>query len=68
MYSKMVDDVLQLTKIEHGHTLECKRESHFLMHIQNVFHPNMYFAKASRNINQRRSGLIRNALQIETTL
>ena len=61
MYSKMVEDMLQMTKIQHDATLECKCEAFkkAISHAQtNVFRSTTHLGNTPRNVDQRKNGLI----------
>ena len=48
MYSKIVEEMLQMTKIQHGATLECIGEAFkkVISHVQTIaFQPNTYLDK-----------------------
>ena len=71
MYFKMIENMLQMTKIQYGVTLECKGEAlkKVIFHAQiNAFRQRIYFVKSSRNVVQRKNGLIRTSMKFESVL
>ena len=70
----MVEDMLQMAKLQHGATLEFKYEAlnkpNFLVLklMSSCQAHTLQFAKDSRNVDQRKNDLIMNAMKLESVI
>ena len=69
MHSKMVEDMLQMTMIQHGATLECKWEAFnkvMFSCTNKCFSTSINLGNVSINVVQRKNSLIKNDMKVES--